>query len=106
MNDAVAPRVEPRASESGAGFESTPASPIPVIAWYSRATGLLLSEGEYIIRRHTGGVMPEDITPLTWLSEVRHYEQLIASCQQQLDDNICALESAKEELKSMLQEMR
>lgn len=26
-NDAVAPRVEPRASESGAGFESLPASP-------------------------------------------------------------------------------
>jgi hypothetical protein len=27
LNDAVAPRVEPRASESGAGFESLPASP-------------------------------------------------------------------------------
>lgn len=77
----------------------------PVIAWYSPATGLVMSEGEYIVRSKCGAVFPPDITPLTWLSEVRHYEQLFAQCQQQLQDNICALESSREELKKIMSEM-
>lgn len=77
----------------------------PVVAWYSPATGIVMSEGEYIVRRQQRVHLPEDITPLTWLSEVRHYEQLFAQCHQQLQDNICALESSKEELKKLMSEM-
>lgn len=77
----------------------------PVIAWYSPATGLVMSEGEYIVRQQQKTNLPADITPLTWLSEARHYEQLFAQCQQQLQDNICALESAREELKKIMSEM-
>ncbi len=71
------------------------------IAWYSPATGLLISDGEYVVRKVTSGQFPADLTALTWKSEAERFQQLFAASQQQLQDSICALESAKEELKQL-----
>jgi len=43
-NDAVALRVEPPVKESGAGFESLPASSTPVIAWISEVAAEIQHE--------------------------------------------------------------
>lgn len=71
------------------------------IAWYSPATGLLISEGEYVVRKQMAAQLPEDLTALTWERESERYQQLFAECQQQLQETICALESAREELKQI-----
>ena len=71
------------------------------IAWYSPATGLLISDGQYILMRERESQLPADLTALTWDSEIQVYQRLFAECQQQLQDTICALESAREELKQI-----
>lgn len=75
------------------------------VAWYSPATGLLITEGEYILRQVSAAQFPADLTPLVWEREVEEYQRLFAECQQHLENTTCALESAKAELQKIMAEV-
>jgi hypothetical protein len=64
-----------------------------------------MTEGEYIWRQANAAQFPADLTPLIWESEIETYHRLFADCQKQLQDTICALESAKAELQKIMAEV-